>query len=60
MIAMMIRRENEGISSIEMEHPHTIAKTVCMHGTAQQILKQAMGSHINYDYELLHYLDQQK
>lgn len=56
----MIRRENEGISSIEMEHPHTIAKTVCMHGTAQQILKQAMGSHINYDYELLHYLDQQK
>ncbi len=57
---MMIRREDEAICSIHNEHPHSTAKTVCMHGTSQQILKQNSGSHINYDYELLHYFDQQK
>lgn len=60
MILMMIRREEDAICSIQNEHLHSTAKTVCMHGTAQQVLKENIGNSINYDYESIHYIDQRK
>lgn len=57
---MFMNRNDEAAIFSQSERPYSQNKTVSIRGSSQQILKQCNGNSINYDYEMLHYLDQMK
>lgn len=54
---MMIMRQYDGIFSAESEKNSTIFKKTAVRGKIQQTIKQQNGNFMNYDYELIHYMD---
>ncbi len=54
---MLIMRQNGGIISAQSEKNSTIFKKTVTRGGVQQTIKQQNGNFINYDYELIHYMD---
>lgn len=54
---MMIMHQYDGIISAQTQKNSTIFKKTAIRGSIQQTIKQQNGNFMNYDYELIHYID---